>query len=188
MEPNETNSNQNNPSSSKTPARQVGIGIAVVALLALVAVVFGNNKSTTTTADTTTPSATDTGTPTTSAPQETTNPAATTPTPSTTPTTSASTYKDGTYTATGSYQSPGGPDHLGVTLTIKNDIVTDASIKAEPGDRESAYYQNIFIQNCRPLVVGKDITTLKLSKVSGSSLTSGGFNDAVAQIKAEAKA
>jgi hypothetical protein len=169
-----------------TNRKKVGIGVAVVALLGLIAVVIGANKPSDSASTTTTPDTTST-TPTDSQPAPTTPAVAPSPTP--TPTNkSTSAYKDGTYSATGSYESPGGLDHLGVTLTIKNDIVTDATVKAEPGDRESAYYQNIFISNCRPLVVGKDISTLSLSKVSGSSLTSGGFNDAVAQIKAQAKA
>ncbi|HTH93028.1 MAG TPA: calcium-binding protein [Candidatus Paceibacterota bacterium] len=177
MEPNQT------PSSS---GKKLGIGIAVVALLAVIAVVFGTKKSADTTSTDTSTVSTDTTsdtsanggqttTSTTSAPHETTNP-------------NASEYKDGTYTATGSYQSPGGPDKIEVTLTLKNDVVTKASVKTEPGDRESAYYQNIFANNYTPLVVGKDISSIKLSKVSGSSLTSGGFNDAVAQIEAQAKA
>ena len=38
------------------------------------------------------------------------------------------------------------------------------------------------------LGVGVAIDDLNVSKVAGSSLTSGGFNDAVEQIKAEARA
>ncbi len=97
-------------------------------------------------------------------------------------------YKDGTYTATGSYQSPGGPDKVGVTVTLKNDIITSASVTPMPGDRESAHYQSLFASGYQAVVVGKDISTLHLDAVSGSSLTPIGFNDAIAQIKAQAKA
>jgi uncharacterized protein with FMN-binding domain len=105
---------------------------------------------------------------------------------STTPSTSP--YKDGTYSATGSYLSPGGEDDLHVSVTLANGIITDATVTSGAHDQTSAHYQGIFINNCRPLVVGKNINDVVLSKVSGSSLTSGGFNDALTKIKAEASA
>ncbi|WP_447589312.1 hypothetical protein [Microbacterium lacticum] len=37
-------------------------------------------------------------------------------------------------------------------------------------------------------VVGKDIDDVSVSRVAGSSLTSGGFNDALETIKADARA
>lgn len=97
-------------------------------------------------------------------------------------------YKDGTYTAMGSYFSPGGPDKIGVTLTLANDIVTEVSVTPEPGDSQSARYQSKFASGYKPLVVGQNIATLHLTKVSGSSLTPGGFDDALTQIKAQAAA
>lgn len=179
MEPTQNNSNGN--------GKKVGITIAVVAILALLGITIASNKKaadqavptdTTTTATAGTPATT----PTAVAP-------ATTPatTPSKTTGQSSATLKDGTYTATGSYMSPGGLDHLGVTVTLKSDIVTDVSVTPKPGDGTSARYQAIFAANYKQYVVGKDITTLKLDKVSGSSLTGKGFNDAVAQIEAQAK-
>lgn len=99
----------------------------------------------------------------------------------------ASIYKDGTYTATGSYMSPGGYDQITVTLIIANGIVTDATVVSGAGDGTSQRYQDRFIAGYKPLVIGKDIATLNVSRVSGSSLTPIGFNDAVAQIKTAAK-
>ncbi len=101
---------------------------------------------------------------------------------------SVSVYKDGTYTATGSYMSPGGPDKVGVTLTLKNDIITDASVTPMPGDLKSAKFQDMFISGYKAFVVGKNIADVNLTKVSGSSLTPIGFNNALAQIKVQAKA
>ncbi len=101
---------------------------------------------------------------------------------------SASTYKDGTYTATGSYRSPGGPDEIGVTVQLHNDIVTSVSIVPMPHDPTSVEYQNKFASGYKAYVVGKDIDTIKLGAVSGSSLTGIGFNDALAKIKVQAKA
>jgi uncharacterized protein with FMN-binding domain len=97
-------------------------------------------------------------------------------------------YKDGTYTATGSYMSPGGYDQIAITLTLKNDIITGASAVSHAGDNTSQRYQDKFIGGFQQYVVGQNIASLHLSKVSGASLTPIGFNDALAQIKTKAKA
>ena len=102
--------------------------------------------------------------------------------------TAAPLYKDGTYSAEGSYISPGGPDKIAVTLTLSNDVITAASVTPEPGDGTSARYQNMFVSGYKQYVLGKDISTVHLTKVSGSSLTPGGFDDALAKIKAQAQA
>ncbi|WP_296197460.1 hypothetical protein [uncultured Microbacterium sp.] len=100
----------------------------------------------------------------------------------------ASTYADGTYTATGSYRTPESVEQITVTLTLASDIVTDVEVTGTPTNRESVEYQGKFISGIDDVVVvGKNIADLNVSKVSGSSLTSGGFNDALAKIEAEAK-
>jgi uncharacterized protein with FMN-binding domain len=97
-------------------------------------------------------------------------------------------YKDGTYTAEGTYYSPAGLKAITVTLSLKDDLITDAVVVAEATDRESKRYQDKFISGFKQYVVGKNISTLSLSKVSGSSLTPAGFNKAVTTIKDQAKA
>ena len=120
-------------------------------------------------------------------------PVVTTPTPPQTPTNTtasaprADLYKNGTYSATGTYNSPAGLENVGVSLTITDDVVTSATVTNMAGDRTSSHYQNAFIGGYKTLVVGKNIDTIKLSRVSGSSLTPAGFNSALAQIKGEAK-
>jgi uncharacterized protein with FMN-binding domain len=111
-----------------------------------------------------------------------------TATPASVPAVAASLYKDGTYSATGSYNSPGGEDQVAVTLTLNNDIVTSVTATPKTQDRTSARYQAMFLSGYKQYVVGKDITGIHLSRVSGSSLTSIGFNAAIASIEAEAKA
>lgn len=97
-------------------------------------------------------------------------------------------YKNGTYSATGFYMSPGGGDKLNVTLVIANDLVTDATVTEAAGDNTSVKYQEKFIAGYKQYVIGQKIDSLKLTKVSGASLTPIGFNDALAQIKLKAKA
>ncbi len=109
----------------------------------------------------------------------------TTPTPTVPSNTS---FKDGTYTATGSYMSPAGMENVGVSVTLKNNIITEATVTNEARNRTSVRYQNMFIQNFTPLVVGKNITSVHLDVVGDSSLTGAGFNQALATIEASAKA
>jgi len=111
-----------------------------------------------------------------------------TPPPATVPKQTASVYTNGTYTATGSYMSPGGQEQLSVTLTLVNDIITAVSVTPGAYDRRSQNYQNMFISGYQQYVIGKNIADVNLGAISGSSLTPIGFNDALAQIKSQAKA
>lgn len=96
-------------------------------------------------------------------------------------------YKDGTYTAVGEYTSPGGDEELDVTITLKNDVITDTKVVSKATRPNSVKFQGMFVENYQPLVLGKDINEVQLTKVSGSSLAPKGFNDAVEKIKAQAK-
>jgi uncharacterized protein with FMN-binding domain len=115
-----------------------------------------------------------------------------TPVVSTTPpvdtTKKVSTYKDGTYTATGTYMSPGGQDSIGVTVTLSKDIITSVSLNLQPGDNTSSRFMNKFASGYQAYVLGKNISSVNLTVVSGSSLTPNGFNDALSKIKSQAKA
>jgi uncharacterized protein with FMN-binding domain len=97
-------------------------------------------------------------------------------------------YTDGTYTATGGYVSPNGPETIDVSITLKDDVITAVEVIPNPDNANTEKYQGLFAAGISDVVVGKDIDAISVSKVSGSSLTSGGFNEAVAEIKADAKA
>lgn len=99
----------------------------------------------------------------------------------------ASKYKDGTYTATGTYNTPENTEEITVTVTLVNDKVADVNATISATNPDSRRYQTRFLSNYKQLVVGKSIDSLNLSQVSGSSLTSGGFNDAISQIKTQAR-
>lgn len=111
-------------------------------------------------------------------------PAPTTPTP----TTLSTIYTDGARTVNTSYIAPGSSNHtMAITLTLKGDVVTASSI-VYGGDKvgESTKYQNRFMAAYESQVIGKKIDSIKLSRVGGASLTTNGFNDALAQIKVAA--
>lgn len=108
--------------------------------------------------------------------------------PAVTPKETSLMYKDGNYTAVGGYISPGGPNKIQVTVTLKNDVVTATSAVEMAGDPKSVHFQGLFIGGYKTFVVGKKLSDVNVGKVSGSSLTGAGFNEAIAKIKVEAKA
>ncbi|MFE7506246.1 hypothetical protein [Promicromonospora sp. NPDC057488] len=97
-------------------------------------------------------------------------------------------YTDGTYSADGSYVSPGGTESVGVELTIADGVVTAVTVTPEADDATSAQYQQQFASGISDEVVGVALDQLHVDKVAGSSLTSGGFEDAVTQIEEQARA
>ncbi len=96
-------------------------------------------------------------------------------------------YKDGTYKAVGNYVSPGGPREVNLTLTLKDGVVTDSVFQGLATDPTSKRFQGEFTEGYKPMVVGKNIDAIAITKVSGSSLTPKGFTDALEKIKVEAK-
>lgn len=98
-------------------------------------------------------------------------------------------YKAGTYSADGAYTNPAGPSSIGVQVTLESDgVITAVQVTPQSSTEPSRTFQGIFAEAVKPEVVGKKIDELSVSKVAGSSLTSGGFNAAIEQIKAEATA
>ena len=95
-------------------------------------------------------------------------------------------YRDGDYEAEGSYQSPGGTERVKVAVTLEGGTVASLTFTPEAKHPTSKQFQGKFASGIEAEVVGKPIDQLQVDKVSGSSLTSGGFNAAIERIKAEA--
>ena len=100
----------------------------------------------------------------------------------------APSYADGTYTAVGSYATPESVETISVTVTLESDVITAVGVSGDPQARESEQYQSRFIGGISDAVVGQDIDAISVSRVAGSSLTSGGFNKAIEDIKSQAAA
>lgn len=96
-------------------------------------------------------------------------------------------FKDGTYSATGNYQTPESTESISVTVTIAGDMITNTSASANAKNSESKAYLSDFIGGYKSKVVGKALASLQLGNVSGASLTPTGFNNAIAQIRAQAQ-
>jgi uncharacterized protein with FMN-binding domain len=102
--------------------------------------------------------------------------------------TASGAYTDGTYTAEGEYSSPGGTESISVELTLEGDTVTAVTVTPEATSGNAVRYQNDFADGIGEIVVGQNIDELDVDRVAGSSLTSGGFNEALETIKDEAAA
>lgn len=97
-------------------------------------------------------------------------------------------YKDGTYTANSSYRVPHSSESIGVTLTVKDGVVTGTSLNQSEDNPESAQYQEMFAETYKSYVVGKKLSDISLNRVSGASLTTGAFDTALQQIRSQAQA
>jgi hypothetical protein len=122
-------------------------------------------------------------------------PTPTPPAPISTPDTPAPTpvvatkFKNASYNATTNYTAPGRTNHIvAVQMTISDDIVTNVSV-AYSGDpsSQSSQYQSRFSNSIESQVIGKSLDTISLSRVGGASLTTGAFNQAITNIKNQAR-
>ncbi len=98
-------------------------------------------------------------------------------------------YKDGTYTTEETYALPnGGSHHMDITMVIENDTVTDVRMVFD-GDVSggSTAIQERFTTAMQPMVVGANLDSISLSRTGGASLTTAGFNKALAEIKVKAQ-
>jgi uncharacterized protein with FMN-binding domain len=107
---------------------------------------------------------------------------------STVSTSSASSYKDGTYSEIGHYDSPAGNASITVAVTLASGVVTKVKVTPHATNPTAKIFQGEFVDGISAVVVGKKIDSLNVSKVSGSSLTSTGFNEAIGKIKTDASA
>jgi uncharacterized protein with FMN-binding domain len=95
-------------------------------------------------------------------------------------------YRDGSYTASAKYLAPSGQEQIDVEVRLTNDVITSLTVTPHAYDRNAARFQEQFVGKISDAVVGEDIDLLAINRVAGSSLTSGGFNTALAEIKDQA--
>ena len=101
---------------------------------------------------------------------------------------SAGAFTAGTYSATGQYPTPGGLQGIGVTVSLDADgTITEVEVEPKAQTGNSVQFQDKFASGISSEVVGKSIAELNVDKVSGSSLTGGGFNRAIEDIVKEAQ-
>jgi hypothetical protein len=90
-----------------------------------------------------------------------------------------------TVTESANYFTPARTEHkVTVVLTLEGDVVVDSNVLYNDLETYSDPNQQLFDEAYKPLVVGKTLDQISLSRVGGASLTTGAFNDALAKIKA----
>ncbi len=97
-------------------------------------------------------------------------------------------FKDGTYGADGRYATPGGEETIGVLVSVHSGAVTAVSVEVHALSPTARQFQVQFSTLFADAVVGRALKDVELSRVAGASLTSVGFNDAIAQIAEQAHA
>jgi uncharacterized protein with FMN-binding domain len=94
-------------------------------------------------------------------------------------------YTDGVYTARGQYG--GQPSFVIVTVTLKDGVIAEVSVQPQAYVPRSLELQKAFAAAVPQVVVGKPIDQVKVGKLAGSSGTPKGFNDAIRQIRDQAR-
>ncbi len=148
------------------------IGLLVIVVVIGIGVMVSNQKTNTANQPTSSPASNNTNT---------------SPSPTSTAASPSSDYKDGTYSAAGTYESPGGRESIDISITIKDGAIADTTAVSGSTNPTGRKFQGQFISGYRTQILGKFIDDANVSRVSGSSLTSKGFNSALEQIKAKAK-
>ena len=162
-----------NTSPSQNSVSKYAVPGAAIALIAVAIIMVYSSKKTSPETSSTT-----------ATPVASMAPAMTSPTSQTT---TSGDYKDGVYEADGTYLTPGGEQRITIAVTLKDNVVTDSTFTTHSEGPASGRFQGEFGDNYKPMVVGKNINELQLTKVSGSSLTPQGFMNALEKIKAEAQ-
>lgn len=94
-------------------------------------------------------------------------------------------YRDGDYTATGWYG--GLPSHIVVDLTLRDDLVAAVEVTPTATNETSLDLQERFAEAVADVVVGRPLDDIELDYLAGSSGTTLGFNDALEQIREQAR-
>jgi uncharacterized protein with FMN-binding domain len=74
--------------------------------------------------------------------------------------TSSAHYKNGTYTAVGTYEAPPGEEKIGVTVTLKDGVITESSLDKLGKAPMSQKMQSAFESGYKELVIGKNINDI----------------------------
>lgn len=95
-------------------------------------------------------------------------------------------FRDGEYASTGRYLTPGGDESIEVTLRVRDGVITAATSRTEALSPTARQFQEQFRVAIAAQVVARPLSSVTVDVVAGASLTSSGFNDALARIRSEA--
>jgi len=75
------------------------------------------------------------------------------------------------------------PETITVNLTLDGLTVSDLQLIQNTDNRQSAAYQDAFLSEIKPTVVGKNIKDINVSAVAGASYTTDAFMQAIDKIR-----
>lgn len=88
------------------------------------------------------------------------------------------------YTSTLEYESPGGIEKNPITLTVENGVIRSVNVEVVTDIAASVEYQQNFAKEIGGKVIGKKLSELgEIDRVSGASLTTDAFNEAVKKLQ-----
>ena len=89
-----------------------------------------------------------------------------------------------TYTTTVEYDVPEGTESNSFSLVIKDGIISSIEVGITTTNKASLKYQQDFAKNIASIIVGQKISELKsIDRVSGASVTTTAFNDALLKLQ-----
>ena len=106
-----------------------------------------------------------------------------TPIPSTQPTPLSTTSSIKHVSETVDYTVRRIPESITVNITLDGTTVTDLQLTQNTNNGESAVYQDAFLSEIKPSVVGKNIKDINVSRVAGASYTTDAFMQAIQKIQ-----
>jgi uncharacterized protein with FMN-binding domain len=98
------------------------------------------------------------------------------------------TLKDGTYTHRQTYKAGEYSIYIDVNASLKDQKITDISVVPDPNGQAAIQYAQEFKNGLQAKIIGKTLNSAKKKGyVSGASLTSKAFADALDAIQKEAQ-
>jgi len=93
---------------------------------------------------------------------------------------------DGTYSGSGSYETPGGPQQIDVTVVLADGVVTGVRVDPAATNTTSLRFQERFASAVVDSVVGRPLDEVAVDRLAGSSSTGAGFMAAIGQVERDA--
>lgn len=93
---------------------------------------------------------------------------------------------DGTYSGSGSYETPGGPQRIDVTVVLSDGIVQTLRVDPAASNATSRRFQERFASVVVETVVGRPVAEVAVDRIAGSSSTGAGFMAALGQVVRDA--
>ncbi|UZN01744.1 hypothetical protein [Cellulomonas sp. S1-8] len=93
---------------------------------------------------------------------------------------------DGTYTGTGSYETPGGPQRIDVTVVLADGVVEALRVDPAATNTTSLRFQERFASAVVDRAVGRPLQDVEVDRLAGSSSTGAGFMEALDQVVRDA--